>query len=223
MVSAVSNSGAQTPATQPLGGNPAGNGTTPAFSVSSLTGSSSASAAPAAGVTGAADSGSTGQTPNAANDFRQLFGGIVPLATPYTTKAASDETNFGNPPVPGAPPSSAASPADATTAATPFVPVFQTATVTDGTNVWQMNTNYFADQATAQWLANRYGNGQVVQTPVFSDGGPYSASLNQNDIVLANGAKVNAGLLASYYVRNPESDFPGLAETLIQSQLAQLA
>jgi len=30
---------------------------------------------------------------------------------------------------------------------------------------------------------------------------------------------VNAGILAGYYERNPESQFPGLADKLIRSQL----
>jgi hypothetical protein len=224
MVNAVGSSEAQVIPTAPASVAPVGNGTTPAFSVSSIAGNSSPVVASADSVAAAASSASASQTSDGANDFRQLFNGIVPLATPYTTRAASDAMNFGPSPnlsvVSGA--ALPASPAAATSVQPPFVPVFQGATVTDGTNVWQLNPTYFADPATAQWIANKYGTGQVVQTPFFDGGGPYSASASMNQIVLANGDKVNAGILAAYYARNPESEFPGLADTLIQSQLAQL-
>jgi len=58
----------------------------------------------------------------------------------------------------------------------PFVPVFRTATITDRVQVWSLNHTYFATQKTAQWIANRYGTGQVVEVPFGGNGGPYSAS-----------------------------------------------
>ena len=226
MVTAVNNNGIQIVPTAPASVNPAGTGTTPVFSVSSLTANPGTGASAAGAAAESTSSAAASQYSDAASDFRQLFSGVVPLATPFTTQAASDAMNFGNP-APGTPAVSVASlggiasPADATVASPPFVPVFQTASVTDGTTVWPLNSQYFADQPTAQRLADEYGTGQVVQTPFFSGGGPYSASSDQNEIVLANGRTVNAGVLASYYVRNPESEFPGLADTLIRNQLAQ--
>lgn len=227
MVSAVSNNGIQSLPAVTTTAKPSADGTTPVFSLSSLAPSPKLAASSPGAAGAAASAASTSQVSDGANDFRQLFGGVVPTAIPFTTKAAADALNFGSP-APNAPASSSvaslggtASPAVAATAEPPLIPVFQGATETDGTNVWNLNTGYFADQPTAQWLANKYGTGVVVQTPFFNGGGPYSASANQNEIVLSNGATVNAGVLASYYARNPESEFPGLADTLIRNQLAQ--
>jgi hypothetical protein len=227
MVSAVSNNGTQLLPAAATAAKPSADGTTPVFSVSSLAPAAKlASAAPASAGTPASPA-SASQVSDGENDFRQLFGGVVAPAIPFTTKAAADALNFGNP-APATPASSpaassgaTASPASAGAADPTLIPVFQGATVTDGTNVWNLNSGYFADQPTAQWLADKYGTGVVVQTPFFNGGGPYSASASQNEIVLSNGATVNAGVLASYYARNPESEFPGLADTLIRNQLAQ--
>jgi hypothetical protein len=101
----------------------------------------------------------------------------------------------------------------------PFVPSFRTATITDGVNVWGLNSNYFATKDTAQWIANKYGTGQVIETPFGGSGGPYAASANEYQIKMADGRTVNAGILAGYYARNPESQFPGLADKLIRGQL----
>jgi hypothetical protein len=37
-----------------------------------------------------------------------------------------------------------------------------------------------------------------------------------------NGRTVNAGLLADYYQRMPESQFPGLADLMIRDAIGQL-
>jgi hypothetical protein len=107
----------------------------------------------------------------------------------------------------------------ATTTDPPFIPTFRTATVTDGVNVWPLNSNYFASKDTAQWIANKYGTGQVIETPFEGSGGPFAASANEYQIKMADGRTVNAGILAGYYQRNPESQFPGLADKLIRGQL----
>ena len=110
-------------------------------------------------------------------------------------------------------------PAPAAVEVSPFVPAFRTATGTDGAQVWRLNHTYFATQETAQWIANRYGTGQTVEVPFGGSGGPFSASANEYHIKLADGRLVNAGILAGYYERNPESLFPGLADKLIRAQL----
>ena len=92
-----------------------------------------------------------------------------------------------------------------------FVPTFRTATVTDGVNVWGLNHNYFATKDTAQWIANKYGTGQVIETPFEGSGGPFAASANEYHIKISGWRMVNAGILAGYYERNP-SQFPGLAD-----------
>ena len=101
----------------------------------------------------------------------------------------------------------------------PFVPIFRAATGTDGSQVWGLNHTYFATRETAQWIANRYGTGQVVEVPFGGSGGPFSASANEYHIKLADGRLVNAGILAGYYERNPDVLFPGLADKLIRAQL----
>ena len=108
--------------------------------------------------------------------------------------------------------------------AAPFAPAFRAATgsaVGNNGNVvtWNLNPTYFATKETAQWIANKYGTGQVIETPFAGSGGPFSASENEYQIKLADGRLVNAGILAGYYQRNPEDRFPGLADKLIRSQL----
>ncbi len=100
-----------------------------------------------------------------------------------------------------------------------FHPTFREAFVTDGIQVWGLNRDYFADFGTAQWIANKYGTGQVFEAPYEGQGGPFNATANVYLFKLASGQKVNAGIIAAYYVRNPEDKFPGLAETLIRMQL----
>lgn len=130
---------------------------------------------------------------SAANDFRQLFGGVAGVVPPP----------------------------DPTPATPPFVPSFRSAVGTDGTQQWNLNHDYFATKDTAQWIANKYGNGQVFETQFEGSGGPFSASATEYQIKLPDGRMVNAGILAGYYERNPESQFPGLADKLIRNQLAQ--
>ena len=135
------------------------------------------------------------QVPSASADFRQLFGGGSSAPSAVVTPSVVAPVN------------------------PPFVPSFRTATVTDGVNVWGLNSNYFATKDTAQWIANKYGTGQVIETPFEGSGGPFAASANEYQIKMADGRTVNAGILAGYYERNPESQFPGLADKLIRGQL----
>lgn len=85
---------------------------------------------------------------------------------------------------------------------------------------WPLNPDYFATQQTAQYIADKVGTGQVIQVPYGGTGGPYAATSEEYDTVLPKGATVNAGLLADYYVRMPESQFSGLADTMIQQAVA---
>ena len=168
--------------------------TTPVFSVASQLKPATVASVkkpPAAPVAATPAPASQSQVNNAATDFRQLFSGL-----PATTSAQN--TTPVNP---------------------PFVPTFRTATVTDGTTVWGLNHDYFASKDTAQWIANKYGTGQVIETPFEGSGGPFAGSANEYQIKLADGRMVNAGILAGYYERNPEGQFPGLADKLIRGQL----
>jgi hypothetical protein len=141
----------------------------------------------------AADSAPQSQANAGAGDFRQLFNGLPASPAPAAVTAAAK--------------------------APTFVPAFRTATVTDGSQVWGLNHTYFAMPETAQWIANRYGTGQVVEVPFGGSAGPFSASANEYHVKLADGRLVNAGILAGYYERNPENLFPGLADKLIRAQL----
>lgn len=104
----------------------------------------------------------------------------------------------------------------------PFVPQFLTNVVETSAlgGSWPLNPDYFATEQTAQYIADKFGTGQIVQVPFGGTGGPYTSSAEEYDIVLANGATVNAGLLADYYVRMPESQCPGLADIMIQQAVA---
>lgn len=175
--------------------------TTPLFSVSRTLPSTVAAGARQAlasvtppGVT----SGSQSQVNSGAADFRQLFSSS-PIAA---TLVAADPA----PPAPA------------------FVPAFRTAIGSgvdnEGNPVsWNLNSTYFATKDTAQWIANKYGTGKVIEVPFGGSGGPFSASANEYAIQLADGRQVNAGILAGYYARNPEDKFPGLADKLIRGQL----
>jgi len=98
------------------------------------------------------------------------------------------------------------------------VPVFEDAVVTDGVNSWNLNPDYFATQQTAQWIANQYGNGQLITKPFEGQGGMYNANQSEYYIQLPTGQQVNAGILAGYYERNPQSLYPGVADALIREQ-----
>ena len=82
-----------------------------------------------------------------------------------------------------------------------------------------LNPAYFATRATAEWMARKYGTGEVVETPYEGNGGPYLANANEFQIRLSNGKLTNAGTLADYYRRMPESQFPGLADYMVRSVL----
>ncbi|HXI44586.1 MAG TPA: hypothetical protein VNH83_31670 [Bryobacteraceae bacterium] len=82
-----------------------------------------------------------------------------------------------------------------------------------------LNPAYFATRATAEWMAKKYGTGEVVETPYEGNGGPYLANANEFQIRLRNGKLTNAGTLADYYRRMPEDQFPGVADAMIRSVL----
>ena len=82
---------------------------------------------------------------------------------------------------------------------------------------WLLNPDYFATPETAQWMASKYGTGEVVEQTIYGFGNPYQATTStQANIKLANGTLVNAGLLACYYQTYAESKFPGLADIMVR-------
>ena len=101
----------------------------------------------------------------------------------------------------------------------PFVPEFRKATGTDGVISWSLNSTYFATKETAQWIADKFGAGEVVEVPFSGNGGIFASDAKELHVKLRDGRLVNAGLLAAYYERNPPDKFPGLAELLIRNVL----
>jgi hypothetical protein len=147
----------------------------------------------------------------------QFFGGWTAVAT---TQHAAVPTPFDPQPAAAAPAETEAPAAEPA----PFVPQFMTdvqETSSMGGGPWPLNPAYFASEQTAQYIADKFGTGQIVQVPFGGTGGPYASSAEEYHIVLPNGATVNAGLLADYYVRMPEAQFPGLADTMIQMAVAR--
>jgi len=103
----------------------------------------------------------------------------------------------------------------------PFQPRFQEATVTSSLGgSWALNSAYFAAPETAAWIANRYGTGELVEVPFGGEGGPFAADAKELHIKLHNGQTINAGLLADYFRRNPENQFPGVADRYVRSIVA---
>jgi hypothetical protein len=117
---------------------------------------------------------------------------------------------------------SASSAASTVSSPAAFVPAFQqnlqVTSIYGGSS--PLNPLYFATQATAQWIAQKYGTGEVVSGPYEGQGGPFSANGTEYFIKLNNGVLVNAGLLAGYYQRAPEAEFPGVADQQIRMLLA---
>lgn len=147
----------------------------------------------------------------------QFFGGWTASAT---TQHAPVPTPFDPQPAAAPVPAETQNPA---AAPAPFVPQFLTnvQVISDMGGSWPLNPAYFATQQTAQYMADKFGTGQIVQVPFGGTDGPYAATADEYHIVLPNGATVNAGLLADYYVRMPEAQFPGLADTMIQMAVAR--
>ena len=165
--------------------------------------------------------GSSGQVPVATQAGRQVLD--TPQAAPsvfnplaiFEPKASPTETSTG------AQPTSTLEPTESNPA--PFVPKFQqnleVVSAYGGSSA--LNPIYFATPETAQWIANKYGTGEVVARPYDATGGPYSANGTEYYIRLTNGKLVNAGLLADYYRRMPEAQFPGLADRTIRQGLGE--
>ena len=106
-----------------------------------------------------------------------------------------------------------------------IVPAFETATIRcslgSTPNRWPLSKFYFATEETAAWIAARYGTGEVVLRSFCGNAGPLTASHPERHIVLPDGRTVNAGILAAFYVRTPEAQFPGYAEAQIRALLAR--
>jgi hypothetical protein len=136
------------------------------------------------------------------------------------------EAVLGNQPTTADPGSTApvSTAADSEATQAPFVPTFQTDVQVINSFTGQsteLNPMYFATSETAQYLADKFGTGQVREEVPYGSGNPYYSTSNQYYIQTPNGQWLNAGLLAEYYQRMPEAQWPGLADQEIQSAIAQ--
>jgi hypothetical protein len=141
---------------------------------------------------------------------RQFFGGAGTRVTPFDLQPSMAVE-------PAAP-----SAAPATTPG-PFVPKFIDNVIVTSIfgGTWLLNPDYFATPETAQWMASKYGTGEVVEQTIYGFGNPYQpTTTTQANIKLANGTLVNAGLLACYYQTYPEAKFPGLADMFVRRAVA---
>jgi hypothetical protein len=145
---------------------------------------------------------------------RQVFDTTATAAAATSPMAT---TPFNSPPATSVP--STATPVSASDA--PFVPQLQkdVQVMSSFGGAWNLNPAYFATRDTAQWLANKFGTGEVVEVPYGGQGGPFAATATEYQIKLHNGKTVNAGLLADYYRRAPEAKFPGIADEMIRADL----
>ena len=100
----------------------------------------------------------------------------------------------------------------------PFQPEFLSASVNSSLGAAvPLNPHYFATQATAQWMADRYGTGEIVSMAPGGEGGPFHIDQREWHFRLANGTLVNAGVLAAHYA----AESPELADQVVRRELKQ--
>ncbi|MGH9659304.1 MAG: hypothetical protein ACRD96_12225 [Bryobacteraceae bacterium] len=103
----------------------------------------------------------------------------------------------------------------------PFVPTYEKHSIKSALGgEWPINEFYFASAETADYLAKKFG-AEVFTRRFGGDGGPFQASGVERWLRFPDGMEMNAGMLASYYTRNPEAQFPGYAERQIWEALGR--
>jgi hypothetical protein len=125
----------------------------------------------------------------------------------------------GCPPGPSGVPGSG----DVTAPAPPaWVPTFLTGVTINSPfgGPYAMNSDYFATPETANTLCKRLQCSFVYSRPCAEASDPFFCSQPQMWITFPDCFTVNAGVLAAYYVRNPEDQFPNVAYNAIQAVLA---
>jgi len=84
-----------------------------------------------------------------------------------------------------------------------------------------LNPDYFATAETAEWITRRFGAKEWFERVAPGNEGPvYTASHKERWVRFADGLEVNAGILAAYFKRMPEDEFPGLAERFVWEYIA---
>lgn len=115
---------------------------------------------------------------------------------------------------------------------TPIIPSFITAAVEEMpgydptgkpiTLIIPLNFIWWADAATTRAIATRYG-AQPVQMPPYYPAAWRRVAFNpgaQWYLQFPNGTLINAGILADYFRRNPESEHPGVADNYVKQYIA---
>lgn len=76
-----------------------------------------------------------------------------------------------------------------------------------------LNSTRFADRGTAQWIADKYGNGIITAVPYMQEANGLSFNPpNVWNFTTKDGRSLNAGDVAAYYARNDRNS----AESLIR-------
>lgn len=105
---------------------------------------------------------------------------------------------------------------------TPYVPTFEPqAYIQSGPYRNMLNMKYFATEQTALEMMERFGAERIEERPypaLMGNDGTDAAP--QRILAWADGLKMNAGVMADYFIRNPEDQFPGLAEKFIWQAIA---
>lgn len=139
---------------------------------------------------------------------------------------------FGTPVAPvGVPVPQPSAPPPPPPAAAPFVPTFRQASIInlESGQVTPCNSDYFATETTALYIAEKYGDGAIVKGDFLPPSPAYFCTQQIFQIRYTppypghgdpvTPVLVNAGVLAAYYARNPEDQFPTVADKLILAVL----
>lgn len=110
----------------------------------------------------------------------------------------------------------------------PFAPVFEQGVVisTPWGVSYPVNPFYFATSDTAATACRRLLCSLVIERPCGEVGAGFGCSAPQRfllfDATLPRPFEVNAGLVAAYYWRNREDEHPGVADALVNAELAKI-
>lgn len=114
----------------------------------------------------------------------------------------------GDVPQPAAPPPLVPTFLVGVTANSPFGPALE------------MNSDYFATPETAKAICKRLQCAYVFSRPCVDVSAPFTCSQPQQWLAFKDCYVVNAGILAAYWLRNPEDKFPNVAENAVNTIMA---
>jgi hypothetical protein len=84
-----------------------------------------------------------------------------------------------------------------------------------------LNPDYFATAETAEWIMRRFGAREWFERVAPGNEGPiYTCSHKERWVRFWDGLEMNAGILAAYFKRMPEDQFPGLADRFVWDYIA---